>query len=98
MAGISGVVSVTEATYDAVSALGGPVRQAILDGLAAVLAHGQHIATDTGWHGQASQAWLDDFAARHQTMASSTAAQLDELVSWAITTFGAITGAGGGMN
>ncbi len=97
MAGISGVVSVTEATYEAVQALGGPVREAILDGLRGVLAHGTHIATDTGWHGQASQAWYDDFVARYDAMAASTAAQLDELVSWATSTFTAITGAGGGM-
>lgn len=97
MAGMTGIVSVTEATHEGISSLGGPVREAILDALRSVMDHGTFIATETGWHGQASQAWLEDFTGRYQALAANTAAQLDELVAWATTTFTEITGAGGGM-
>jgi hypothetical protein len=97
MAGQHGIVSVSDATREAVQSLRGRVAPGVLDAVAQMMSQGTHIAFDTGWHGGDSERWLADFHARYDAIRSRVQADLDELCSFAETSFAQISSAGGGL-
>jgi hypothetical protein len=97
MAGRQGIVSVSDATREAVHGLRGRVAPGVLDALGQLLVHGNHIALDTGWHGGDSERWHADFQARYDAIRVRVQHDLDDLCSFAETSFAQITSAGGGL-
>ncbi len=97
MAGQRGIVSVSDATRESVAGLRGRVAPGVMDALAQMMGQGTHIAFDTGWHGGDSERWLADFQARYEAIRVRVQADLDELCSFAETSFAQITSAGGGL-
>jgi hypothetical protein len=96
MAGQRGLVSVSMATQEAVTGLRSRVAPAVVDSLGGLLTQGIHIATETGWHGGASERWLADFRARYEAIRHRVQVDLEELCSYAETSFREIASAGGG--
>src|SRR5690606_38138217 len=68
MAGQRGLVSVSTVTQEAVAALRGRVAPTVVDSLGGLIAHGTHIATETGWHGGDSERWLAEFRLRYESI------------------------------
>jgi hypothetical protein len=97
MAGQRGLVSVSTVTQEAVAGLRGRVAPAVVDSLGGLLAHGTHIATETGWHGGASERWLAEFRGRYDAIRQRVQLDLDELCSFAESSFREISAAGGGV-
>lgn len=97
MAGVHGIVSVSDTTRDAVQGLRSRVSPGVLDALAKLMAQGQHVAFDTGWHGGDSERWLADFQARYDAIRVRVDADLNDLCTFAETSFAQITSAGGGL-
>lgn len=97
MAGVHGIVSVSDVTREAVQALRSRVAPGVLDALAQLMTQGHHVAFDTGWHGGDSERWLADFRARYDAIRARVDADLNELCSFAETSFAQITSAGGGL-
>lgn len=98
MAGQRGLVSVSTVTQEAVAALRGRVAPTVVDSLGGLIAHGTHIATETGWHGGDSERWLAEFRLRYESIRHRIELDLEELCTFAETSFRQITSAGGGMN
>jgi hypothetical protein len=73
------------------------VAPSVIDALGGLLAHGTHIATETGWHGGDSERWLGEFRVRYDAVRARLQADLDELCSCAEASFRQITNAGGGL-
>lgn len=97
MAGQHGIVSISDTTREAVHALRGRVAPGVVDALGHLMAHGTHIALDTGWHGGDSERWLADFQVRYEAIRSRVQADLEELCTFAESSFAQITSAGGGL-
>lgn len=97
MAGQRGIVSVSDVTRESVAGLRGRVAPGVMDALAQMMSQGTHIAFDTGWHGGDSERWLADFQARYEAIRTRVQGDLDELCSFAETSFAQITSAGGGL-
>ena len=97
MAGQRGIVSVSDVTRESVAGLRGRVAPGVMDALAQMMTQGTHIAFDTGWHGGDSERWLADFQARYDAIRTRIQGDLDELCSFAESSFAQITSAGGGL-
>jgi hypothetical protein len=97
MAGQRGIVSISSVTQEEVGALRGRVAPSVIDALGGLLAHGTHIATETGWHGGDSERWLGEFRTRYDAVRARLQGDLDELCSYAEASFRQITSAGGGL-
>jgi hypothetical protein len=98
MAGQRGIVSISSITQEEVAALRGRVAPSVMDALGGLLAHGTHIATETGWHGGDSERWLGEFRVRYDAIRARVQGDLDELCSYAEASFRQITSAGGGLS
>ncbi|HEX7096719.1 MAG TPA: hypothetical protein VF183_12615 [Acidimicrobiales bacterium] len=98
MAGQRGLVSVTTVTQEAIAALRGRIAPSVVDSLGGLIAHGTHIATETGWHGGDSERWLAEFRSRYESIRHRVEADLEELCTFAEQSFREITAAGGGLH
>ena len=97
MAGQRGLVSVSTVTQEAVAGLRGRGAPAVLDSLGGLLTQGTHIATETGWHGGDSERWLGEFRGRYDAIRHRIELDLEELCSFAESSFREISAAGGGV-
>jgi len=97
MAGQRGIVSVSDVTRESVAGLRGRVSPGVMDALSQMMTQGTHIAFDTGWHGGDSERWLADFQSRYESIRSRVQGDLEELCTFAESSFNQITSAGGGL-
>ncbi len=97
MAGQRGIVSVSDVTRESVAGLRGRVSPGVMDALSQMMTQGTHIAFDTGWHGGDSERWLADFQSRYEAIRSRVQGDLEELCTFAESSYNQITSAGGGL-
>ena len=97
MAGVQGLVSVSEQTAAAIAQIDAAVKPDFEAAFGSLRGFGTQIATETGWHGRDSEMWHDDFLAQVDGLQAGFAEQLTALERNARASYERIMAAGGNL-